>query len=49
MQNRRNFFKQSFAGALILGAAPLISNSTAATTTDPVKPKAPKSQNPFNL
>jgi sugar phosphate isomerase/epimerase len=43
-QNRRSFFKQGLAGALMLGAAPLLN-----ATPDPVKPKGPAKSNPFFL
>ncbi|MDR1344008.1 MAG: sugar phosphate isomerase/epimerase [Tannerellaceae bacterium] len=43
--NRRTFFKQGLAGALLLGSAPL----SQASAPDPVTPKAPKKTNPFFL
>jgi sugar phosphate isomerase/epimerase len=48
MQNRRTFFKKSLAGAVMLGAAPLLGQAGAAVM-DPPKPKAPKAVNPFKL
>jgi sugar phosphate isomerase/epimerase len=44
-QNRRTFFKQGLAGALLLGAAPLLK----AAAPDSIIPKAPKKTNPFFL
>jgi sugar phosphate isomerase/epimerase len=41
-QNRRTFFKQGFAGAMMIGAAPLLN-----AMPDPVKPKSPLQKNPF--
>ena len=43
---RRKFFKQSLAGALLLGATPA---AIGASFTMPIKPKAAKSVNPFHL
>jgi sugar phosphate isomerase/epimerase len=43
-QNRRTFFKQGLAGAIMLGAAPLLR-----ANPDPVKPKLPVKTNPFFL
>ena len=40
---RRSFLKQSVAGALLVGAAPIIKAG------EQIKPKAPKSVNPFHL
>ena len=41
-QTRRNFFKQSLLGALLLSGASTLK-------ADPVKPKAAKAVNPFKL
>lgn len=43
---RRKFFKQSLAGALLLGATPA---AIGVSFTMPIKPKAAKSVNPFHL
>jgi sugar phosphate isomerase/epimerase len=43
-QNRRTFFKQGLAGALLLGAAPLLKASAP-----DISPKSPKKNNPFFL
>ncbi|MDR1644722.1 MAG: sugar phosphate isomerase/epimerase [Tannerellaceae bacterium] len=43
--NRRKFFKQGLAGALLLGSTSLLK----ASRPDPVTPKAPKKTNPFLL
>jgi sugar phosphate isomerase/epimerase len=45
MTNRRTFFKQSIAGAALLGASPLM----AMTNVDVLKPKAKPAANPFQL
>ncbi|MDR1939107.1 MAG: sugar phosphate isomerase/epimerase [Tannerellaceae bacterium] len=44
-QNRRTFFKQGLAGALLLGATPLLK----ASAPDSIVPKAPGKTNPFFL
>ncbi|MDR2811412.1 MAG: sugar phosphate isomerase/epimerase [Tannerellaceae bacterium] len=44
-QNRRTFFKQGLAGALLLGATPLLRASEA----DVIPPKSPRKTNPFFL
>jgi sugar phosphate isomerase/epimerase len=43
-QNRRTFFRQGLAGALLLGASPLLK-----AMPDPAKPKTPGKKNPFSL
>lgn len=45
-QSRRTFFKQSLAGAALLGAAPLMN---AAEMSNRAKPKGAKAVNPFKL
>ena len=42
---RRKFFKQSLAGALMLGATPMLHAAQAM----PIRQKAAKSSNPFQL
>jgi sugar phosphate isomerase/epimerase len=44
-QNRRTFFKQGLASALLLGSTPLLK----ASAPDVIHPKAPKKTNPFFL
>ena len=43
-KSRRVFFKQSLAGALLLGASPLVN-----AAPDPAKPKTAPAVNPFHL
>ena len=43
-KSRRAFFKQGLAGALLLGAAPLVN-----AAPDPAKPKTAPAVNPFHL
>ena len=45
MNTRRKFFKQSLAGALLLSTASITQTGWAQA----IKPKAPKSVNPFRL
>lgn len=49
MQNRREFLNKSLAGALFLGAAPLVTYARMAEIRNPAIPKAPKVANPFRL
>ena len=49
MQNRRTFMKQSLAGAMLLGAAPLAAKAEWVSETNQVRPKPPKARNPFQL
>ena len=43
-KSRRVFFKQGLAGALLLGASPLVN-----AAPDPAKPKTAPAVNPFHL
>ena len=49
MQNRRTFMKRSLAGALLMGAAPIVAKAGWVGTTNQINPKPPKAVNPFQL
>jgi len=49
MQNRRTFMKRSLAGALLMGAAPMVARAEWVETTDQAVTKPPKADNPFQL
>ena len=48
-QNRRSFMKRSLAGALLLGAAPMVAKAEWVGAANQVTPKPPKANNPFQL
>jgi len=49
MQTRRNFMKQSLAGAVLLGAAPFAARAEWEDKSYQWTPKPPKTVNPFHL